>query len=347
MNEVEFELPDAQNGTKEPVGGTLEQEAKEEARLYCVCQRPASADENMIVCETCGEWYHWTCIGMTAEKAAATEDFHCGKCASAARLAEPTEAAPELFCFCRQPYAEDSPPMIQCDACTEWYHLECVDLTPRQAAEIKSYECRTCAKPGAAAAPAKARQAAETGPAGPAPAGERAAARPGSREEPATAAAAAGCTQGNASVPPNSAGNVAPIQTPTTREEPAATTAGTASAPPHAAGNVAPILTTTTPHASSTTSAAHMHDQQLVQFMAGLQQRSYHHHQPLAQQGAVHTAAAHVQVAPMYVYQQAAAGGMAYVPAGVPYHYGHPTLLLQHQQHQQHQQQHQHQRQHE
>lgn len=31
--------------------------------VYCLCQQPADADDNMIVCDDCGEWYvPWTLL---------------------------------------------------------------------------------------------------------------------------------------------------------------------------------------------------------------------------------------------------------------------------------------------
>ena len=68
------------------------------------------------------------------------------------RLAEPTEDAEELFCFCRQPYSEDGDLMIECETCEEWYHFKCVNLTPAKAKKIKVYLCRACETPAPAAA---------------------------------------------------------------------------------------------------------------------------------------------------------------------------------------------------
>lgn len=36
----------------------------------------------------------------------------------------------QLYCVCRQPDDPDNPrDYIQCDACQEWFHPECVDVT--------------------------------------------------------------------------------------------------------------------------------------------------------------------------------------------------------------------------
>ena len=31
--------------------------------------------------------------------------------------------SPKLYCFCRKPSSDR---MVQCDACEEWFHFECV-----------------------------------------------------------------------------------------------------------------------------------------------------------------------------------------------------------------------------
>lgn len=57
---------------------------------------------------------------MTEEKAAKTENYYCDTCPA------PTGAggSSAVYCFCQQPYSENSSPMILCDTCSEWYvHL--------------------------------------------------------------------------------------------------------------------------------------------------------------------------------------------------------------------------------
>ncbi len=34
----------------------------------------------------------------------------------------------KVFCLCREP--DDGRVMVQCDRCQEWYHHDCVDITP-------------------------------------------------------------------------------------------------------------------------------------------------------------------------------------------------------------------------
>ncbi|KAI9341427.1 hypothetical protein BDR26DRAFT_860412 [Obelidium mucronatum] len=47
-------------------------------QVYCLC-RGAGAD-NMIGCDFCEEWYHFQCVGLTAESAAAIDSYKCSVC---------------------------------------------------------------------------------------------------------------------------------------------------------------------------------------------------------------------------------------------------------------------------
>lgn len=51
----------------------------------------------------------------------------------------------QLYCTCQQPY-DQTKCMIACDECDNWFHLECLQLTPEQAQEIATYTCPNCAK---------------------------------------------------------------------------------------------------------------------------------------------------------------------------------------------------------
>ena len=35
--------------------------------VYCTCQMPESLD-NMVECETCYQWFHYCCVGITGER---------------------------------------------------------------------------------------------------------------------------------------------------------------------------------------------------------------------------------------------------------------------------------------
>ena len=36
-----------------------------ETALYCVCQQPYNVDTSMIECDSCHEWYHVKCVGLS------------------------------------------------------------------------------------------------------------------------------------------------------------------------------------------------------------------------------------------------------------------------------------------
>lgn len=45
---------------------------------YCLCRFP-SANE-MIMCESCEEWFHQECLGIKQNQAKAIKDFYCLGC---------------------------------------------------------------------------------------------------------------------------------------------------------------------------------------------------------------------------------------------------------------------------
>ncbi len=40
-----------------------------ENELFCVCQQPYNVDTAMISCDSCSEWYHLRCVGLTQARA--------------------------------------------------------------------------------------------------------------------------------------------------------------------------------------------------------------------------------------------------------------------------------------
>lgn len=48
-------------------------------RLYCICRQPYSGD--MVQCDTCEDWYHLSCVGMTAAQAERCDNYICPRCA--------------------------------------------------------------------------------------------------------------------------------------------------------------------------------------------------------------------------------------------------------------------------
>ncbi|KAA0191191.1 PHD finger and CXXC domain-containing protein [Fasciolopsis buskii] len=47
-----------------------------------------------------------------------------------------------VYCICRSTDGERF--MIACDRCEEWYHGDCINVTPKQAEQIKTFYCHQC-----------------------------------------------------------------------------------------------------------------------------------------------------------------------------------------------------------
>ncbi|KAF8067400.1 hypothetical protein HT031_002448 [Scenedesmus sp. PABB004] len=52
-----------------------------------------------------------------------------------------------VFCVCEMPYNPDKV-MVQCDACTEWYHPECLGKSRAELKDQANWSCPACAKKG-------------------------------------------------------------------------------------------------------------------------------------------------------------------------------------------------------
>jgi PHD-finger len=50
-----------------------------------------------------------------------------------------------IYCICRRPY-DSALPMLQCDSCSEWYHVRCVGLSVQQANQAATYSCPLCVR---------------------------------------------------------------------------------------------------------------------------------------------------------------------------------------------------------
>ena len=48
---------------------------KKVLKVYCLCRLPDSGDS--ILCETCREWFHYTCVAITK---APNGPYNCSKC---------------------------------------------------------------------------------------------------------------------------------------------------------------------------------------------------------------------------------------------------------------------------
>ncbi|KAI9103186.1 hypothetical protein DFS34DRAFT_356513 [Phlyctochytrium arcticum] len=60
-----------------------EPELKEQksSEVFCVCREPHREDDGaMIGCDACGEWFHFQCVGLTADDAESIEVYTCPAC---------------------------------------------------------------------------------------------------------------------------------------------------------------------------------------------------------------------------------------------------------------------------
>ncbi|XP_071698906.1 chromatin remodeling protein EBS-like [Rutidosis leptorrhynchoides] len=48
--------------------------------VYCRCGLPYNPDENMVGCDGCGDWFHFTCVDLTYEEAINRKNFFCPSC---------------------------------------------------------------------------------------------------------------------------------------------------------------------------------------------------------------------------------------------------------------------------
>ena len=55
------------------------QQVEQKEAVYCVCRKP-NADQFMIGCDACDEWYHGACIGITKKDAKKIKQFFCQAC---------------------------------------------------------------------------------------------------------------------------------------------------------------------------------------------------------------------------------------------------------------------------
>lgn len=57
-----------------------EDEEEEEACLARPCKRPSSDEVDWVQCDTCEQWYHNLCVGITAKKATELDSYVCPYC---------------------------------------------------------------------------------------------------------------------------------------------------------------------------------------------------------------------------------------------------------------------------
>jgi hypothetical protein len=51
---------------------------KDPNQLFCLCKK--RANNLMIQCDKCDEWFHFGCVGMTKEKAKNLDSYYCPNC---------------------------------------------------------------------------------------------------------------------------------------------------------------------------------------------------------------------------------------------------------------------------
>ncbi|OUM63822.1 hypothetical protein PIROE2DRAFT_22167, partial [Piromyces sp. E2] len=49
-------------------------------KYYCICHQEYDKNNPMIACDNCQEWYHFSCIGLTEDKANEIDQFICHVC---------------------------------------------------------------------------------------------------------------------------------------------------------------------------------------------------------------------------------------------------------------------------
>jgi transposase InsO family protein len=57
----------------------LDEPVTEDGILYCMCQKPCGG-RFMILCDFCDEWYHGSCVNLTASEALYIDRYQCARC---------------------------------------------------------------------------------------------------------------------------------------------------------------------------------------------------------------------------------------------------------------------------
>lgn len=70
-----------------------EKNSEDVSDRYCLCQQIYSDNSPMINCDTCREWYHMKCVGLTQSKARSLRKFHCPVCRAVRNHMSPLEIA--------------------------------------------------------------------------------------------------------------------------------------------------------------------------------------------------------------------------------------------------------------
>lgn len=118
-----------------------------DTEVFCICGKvDKDGSDPYVQCDTCAEWYHPGCVGLTEDQAEGLDSWSCISCApeqdSSGVLGEE-----ELFCVCQQPYEGF---YVGCESCAGWFHPGCVGMPDSEADLFKAdpmhrpYVCPDC-----------------------------------------------------------------------------------------------------------------------------------------------------------------------------------------------------------
>lgn len=58
----------------------VDEDDEDEVCASKACSRPSGDEVDWVQCDSCEQWFHLVCIGLTSEKAEALESFKCSLC---------------------------------------------------------------------------------------------------------------------------------------------------------------------------------------------------------------------------------------------------------------------------
>lgn len=66
----------------------------DEKELYCLCKQPYNSRRVYVGCDSCGDWLHLKCAGITKTEALAVDTYICPRCVQAGEDTVKCEASP-------------------------------------------------------------------------------------------------------------------------------------------------------------------------------------------------------------------------------------------------------------